>query len=42
MPLFMDIHTLEGPVSAGQAAGAHHADLQNAGPVRRRLQAVLG
>jgi Protein of unknown function (DUF4242) len=27
MPLFMDIHTLDGPVSAEEAAGAHRADL---------------
>jgi hypothetical protein len=27
MPLFMDIHTLGGPVSAEEAAGAHQADL---------------
>ena len=31
MPLFMDIHTLDGPVSAGQAAGAHQADLATQG-----------
>jgi hypothetical protein len=28
MPLFMDIHTLGGPVSAGDAAAAHEADLR--------------
>jgi hypothetical protein len=28
MPLFMDIHTLGGPVSAEDAAAAHRADLQ--------------
>jgi Protein of unknown function (DUF4242) len=28
MPLFMDIHTMPGPVSAEEAAGAHRADLQ--------------
>jgi len=31
MPLFMDIHTLDGPVSAEQAAGAHAADLATQG-----------
>ena len=31
MPLFMDIHTMEGPVSAEQAAGAHRADLETQG-----------
>ncbi len=28
MPLFIDVHTLEGPVSAEQAAEAHRADLE--------------
>ena len=28
MALFMDIHTMEGPVSAEQVAGAHRADLE--------------
>ena len=28
MPLFMDVHTLPGPVSAADAAAAHAADLQ--------------
>jgi Protein of unknown function (DUF4242) len=31
MPLFMDVHTLDGPVSAEQAAAAHRADLQTQG-----------
>ena len=31
MALFMDIHTLDGPVSAEQAAGAHRADLETQG-----------
>jgi Nickel responsive protein SCO4226-like len=31
MALFMDIHTLDGPVSAEQAAGAHRADLDTQG-----------
>ena len=31
MPLFMDIHTLEGPVSADDVAAAHRADLQTQG-----------
>jgi hypothetical protein len=31
MPLFMDIHTMGGPVSAEQAAGAHRADLETQG-----------
>ncbi len=28
MPLFMDVHTLEGGVSAADVAGAHQADLK--------------
>ena len=28
MPLFMDIHTLEGGVSAADVAGAHQKDLE--------------
>lgn len=28
MPLFMDVHTMEGPVTAADVAGAHEADLQ--------------
>ena len=31
MALFMDIHTLDGPVSAEQACGAHRADLETQG-----------
>ena len=31
MPLFMDVHTLDGPVSAKDAAAAHQADLQTQG-----------
>jgi len=31
MPLFMDIHTLDGPVSAEAAAEAHRADLETQG-----------
>ena len=31
MPLFMDIHTLDGPVSTEAAAGAHQADLDTQG-----------
>ena len=31
MPLFMDIHTLPGPVSAEDAAAAHAADLRTQG-----------
>lgn len=27
MPLFMDVHNIEGGVSAGDVAGAHRADL---------------
>jgi hypothetical protein len=27
MPLFMDVHSIEGGVSAGDAAAAHQADL---------------
>lgn len=28
MPLFMDVHTIEGGVSAADVAGAHDADLK--------------
>ncbi len=31
MPLFMDTHTLEGGVSAEDAAGAHQKDLETQG-----------
>ncbi len=31
MPLFMDIHTLDGAVSTEAAAGAHQADLDTQG-----------
>ena len=31
MALFMDIHTIDGPVSAEQVAGAHRADLETQG-----------
>lgn len=31
MPLFMDIHTIEGGVSASDVAGAHMADLATQG-----------
>jgi hypothetical protein len=31
MPLFMDIHTLDGPVTAEDAAAAHQADLKTQG-----------
>ena len=31
MALFMDIHTMDGPVSAEQVAGAHRADLDTQG-----------
>jgi hypothetical protein len=31
MPLFMDIHRLDGPVSIADAAAAHSADLQTQG-----------
>jgi hypothetical protein len=31
MALFMDIHTMDGPVSAEQVAGAHRADLETQG-----------
>jgi hypothetical protein len=31
MPLFMDVHTMGGPVTAKQAAGAHQADLATQG-----------
>ena len=31
MPLYMDVHTIEGGVSAADVAGAHQADLQTQG-----------
>lgn len=31
MPLFMDVHSLEGGVSATDVAGAHKADLETQG-----------
>lgn len=31
MPLFMDVHTIEGGVSATDVAGAHKADLETQG-----------
>ena len=31
MALFMDMHTMDGPVSADQVAGAHRADLETQG-----------
>jgi hypothetical protein len=31
MPLFMDIHTLDGPVAAADVAAAHAADLKTQG-----------
>lgn len=31
MPLFMDVHTIEGGVSADDVAGAHRADLETQG-----------
>jgi hypothetical protein len=31
MPLFIDVHTLDGPVTAEQVAGAHQADLETQG-----------
>jgi len=33
MPLFMDMHTVEGGVSAAGVAGAHQADLATAAAV---------
>ena len=32
MPLFMDVHTIEGGVPAADVAGAHAADLATQGP----------
>jgi hypothetical protein len=32
MPLFMDVHTLGGPVGIEDAARAHEADLRTQGP----------
>lgn len=32
MPLFMDVHTIEGGVSAGDVADAHQKDLEIQGP----------
>lgn len=31
MPLFMDVHTIEGGVSAADVAGAHEKDLETQG-----------
>lgn len=31
MPLFMDVHTIDGGVSAGDVAGAHQKDLETQG-----------
>lgn len=31
MPLFMDVHNIEGGVSASDVAGAHRADLETQG-----------
>lgn len=31
MPLFMDVHTMGGPLSAEEVAGAHQADLASQG-----------
>ena len=31
MPLFMDVHNMDGGVSAGDVAGAHQADLATQG-----------
>lgn len=31
MPLFLDVHTMEGRVSAADVAGAHQADLEKQG-----------
>ena len=31
MPLFMDVHTIEGGVSAADVAGAHQKDLETQG-----------
>lgn len=31
MPLFLDVHTIEGGVSAGDVAGAHQKDLETQG-----------
>jgi hypothetical protein len=31
MPLFMDVHTIEGGVSAGDVAKAHQADVETQG-----------
>ena len=32
MPLYMDVHTIDGGVPDADVAGAHAADLENAGP----------
>ena len=42
MALFMDIHTLPGPVGLGDAEQAHAADLADAGAVRRRTTCSTG
>ena len=42
MPLFLDVHTIEGGVSAADVAGAHQADVETQARARRQLPAVLG
>ena len=42
MPLFMDMHSLDGGVAIGDVAKAHMADLQDAGESRRSVPALLG
>ncbi len=32
MPLFMDVHTIDGPLGMGDVAQAHQADLDAQGP----------
>jgi Protein of unknown function (DUF4242) len=32
MPLFMDVHSLDGPVTVADVAAAHAADLKTQGP----------
>jgi hypothetical protein len=38
MPLFMDLHTMPGPVSAEEVAQAHAADLATQGPYGVRYE----
>ena len=42
MPLFMDVHNIDGGVTAADVAGAHEADLATQGRARRQLPDATG